>query len=369
MSNDTTVFVGLDVHKDSIVVAFVCQDYAASVQEYGTIGTQQYAIRKMVTQLQGRGSRLVFAYEAGPCGFWLHRLLTGWGYCCVVVAPSLVPKLGGDRIKTDRRDARKLAVCLKAGTLTAVHIPTPQEEAFRDVVRAWHQAKWDVTKAKQRLQHFLLRNDIRYAGAKAWSQAHRRWLSDLVLPSPPQQIVFQELVMAVDERERRRDRLEAQLDRLAPEWPGYGLATALQAFRGIQKTVAYTVVAEVGDFSRFDRASRLMGWMGLVPGEHSSGSKRRQSAITRAGNRWARTMLIEAAWAYRHPAKVSRIIQKRQEAVPPAIVDVAWRAQLRLHAKYLRLMRRGVSKNKVVTAVARELAGFLWDASQQCRLA
>ena len=364
MSNHSTLFVGLDVHKDSIAVAYVQHGTEAVVVDYGTIGTQQYAIRRLIKKLSARGADLVLAYEAGPCGFWLHRLLTQWGYRCFVVAPSLVPKRPGERIKTDRRDARKLALNLKAGTLTPVHIPSPTEEAFRDVVRAWHQAKWDVTKAKQRLAHFLLRNDIRYTGKTPWTAAHRRWLSELVLPSAAQQIVFQELVMAVAERERRRDRLEQQLDLLAPDWPGYDLARVLQAFRGLQKTVSYTVVAEACDLSRFAHPRHFMAWLGLIPAEYSSGSKRRQGRITRSGNRWARTMLIEAAWSYRYTPKVSRIIQLRQEKVPAQILDIAWQAQLRLHKKYRRLMGRGVTKNKVITALARELAGFIWAAGR-----
>ena len=194
--------------------------------------------------------------------------------------------------------------------------------------------------------------------------APRRWLSELVLPSAAQQIVFQELVMAVDERERRRDRLEDQLDELAPDWPGYALAQALQAFRGMQKTVAYTVVAEACDLTRFAHPRQFMAWLGLIPAEHSSGSKRRQGSITRSGNRWARTMLIEAAWAYRYRPKVSRIIQRRQEHVPAPILDIAWQAQLRLHKKYRRLIGRGVNKNKVITAMAREPAGFIWAAAR-----
>jgi transposase len=365
MCDDTTVFVGLDVHKDSIAVAMILDGAEAPVVDYGTIGTQRYAVQRLIRNLSDRGARPVFVYEAGPCGFRLHRLLIQWGYRCLVVAPSLVPKRPGVRIKTDRRDARQLAMNLKAGTLTAVHIPSPTEEAFRDVVRAWHQAKWDVTKAKQRLAHFLLRNDIRYTGKSHWTPAHRRWLSELVLPSAAQQIVFQELVMAVDERERRRDRLEDQLDQLAPDWPGYALAQALQAFRGLQKTVAYTVLAEACDLRRFGHPRHFMAWLGLIPAEHSSGSKRRQGSITRSGNRWARTMLIEAAWAYRYSPKVSRIIQLRQEQVPAPILDIAWQAQLRLHKKYRRLIGRGVNKNKVITAVARELAGFIWASARE----
>lgn len=368
MSHDTTIFVGLDVHKDSITVACIGPDPDEPVIDVGTIGTQQYAIDRLLKKLVGRGP-LRLVYEAGPCGFWLHRYLTGQGFDCVVVAPSLIPKCPGDRIKTDRRDARNLALALRAGTLTAVHVPTPDQEQFRDVVRAWQQAKRDVVAARQRLKSFLLRHDVRYTGRANWSAAHRRWLSEMVLPSTAQQIVFQELVDAISERERRRDRLERQLDTLAPHWSGYPLAQALLAFRGIQKTVAYTVVAEAGDLSRFAHPKHFMAWLGLVPGEHSSGTTRRQGPITRCGNRWARTLLVEAAWAYRYSPKVSRIIEKRAGNIDPHIREIAWRAQIRLHHVYRKLTRRGKHHNVAVTAVARELAAFIWDAARQLETA
>jgi transposase len=285
MVHDTTVYVGLDVHKDSITAACIGCDSAAPPVDLGTIGTQQYAIDRLIKKLAGRGP-LRFVYE--------------------------------------------LALALRAGTLSAVHVPTPEEEAFRDVVRAWQQSKRDVTAAKQRLKGFLLRNDIRYEGRASWSAAHRRWLARLVLPSAAQQIVCQELIDAVLERERRRDRLEQQLDALAPSWPGYRLACTLLAFRGIQKTVAYTVVAETASFARFPHPSRYMAWLGFVPSEHSSGASRLQGPITRSGNRWARTLLVEAAWSYRYAPKVSPIIERRAQHLDPKIRDLAWKAQLRL---------------------------------------
>jgi transposase len=363
MYNDTTVFVGLDVHKDSITAARVGSSPAEQPLDLGTLGTQQYAIDRLIKKLSGRGP-LRFVYEAGPCGFWLQRYLHGKGEDCVVAAPSLIPKRPGERIKTDRRDARNLALALRAGTLTAVHIPTPEQEAFRDVVRAWQQSKRDITAAKQRLKSFLLRNDIRYAGRATWNTAHRRWLSELVLPSAPQQIVLQELVDAINERERRRDRLEHQLDALAPSWAGFRLAEALLAFRGIQKTVAYTLIAEAGDLARFSHPSRFMAWLGLVPGEHSSGNTRRQGPITRSGNRWARTLLVEAAWSYRYTPKVSAIIERRAQSVDPRVRELAWKAQLRLTHKFRRMSARGKHSNLVVTAVAREPSGFIWDAAR-----
>lgn len=363
MDNDSTVYVGLDVHKDSIAVARVGSATADPVVDVGTVGTQQYAIDRLIAKLSGHGP-LVFVYEAGPCGFWLHRYLTAKGQRCVVAAPSLIPRRPGDRIKTDRRDARNLALGLRAGTLTAVHIPTSDQEAFRDVVRAWQQAKRDITKAKQRLKSFLLRNDVRYTGRATWTEAHRRWLARLVLPSAAQQVVLQELIDTIAEREARVQRLERQLEQLAPTWSGQMLADALLAFRGIQRTVAYTMVAEAGDLARFPHPRRFMAWLGLVPGEHSSGGTRRQTGITKTGNRWARTLLVEAAWAYRHTPKVSPIIERRAQDIDPAIRALAWKAQLRLTHKYRRMSARGKPRNVVVTAVARELAGFLWDAAR-----
>lgn len=363
MDNDSTVFVGLDVHKDTIAVARVGTGSDDPVVDVATIGTQQYAIDRLIAKLSGRG-RLRFVYEAGPCGFWLHRYLTGKGQACVVAAPSLIPKRPGDWIKTDKRDARNLALALRAGTLTAVHIPGPEQEAFRDVVRAWQQSKRDVAKGKQRLKAFLLRNDIRYAGKASWSEAHRRWLAKLVLASAVQQVVFQELVDTITERAARRSRLEAQMTELAPSWSGYPAAQALLAFRGVQQAVAYGVVAEAGDFARFSHPRQFMAWLGLVPSEHSSGGTRRQGGITKTGNRWARTLLVEAAWAYRHTAKVSPIIEQRAQDIDPALRAIAWKAQLRLTRKYRRMRARGKQHNVIVTAIARELAGFLWDAAR-----
>lgn len=363
MAKDTTIFVGLDVHKDSITAAFVGSCPDEPVVDAGTIGTQQYAIDRLCKKLSGRGVLRV-VYEAGPCGFWLQRYLARKGIDCLVAAPSLIPKKPGERIKTDRRDARNLALALRAGTLSFVHVPTPDQEQFRDVVRAWHQSKRDVTAARQRLKSFLLRQDIRYSGTANWSKAHRRWLSDLTLPSPAHYLVFQELLDSINERERRRDRLEKQLDALAPQWSGYPLAQALLAFRGIQKTVAYTVVAEAHDLARFPHPKHFMAWLGLVPGEHSSGQKRRQGPITRCGNRYARTLLTEAAWAYRYAPKVSRIIEVRAQDIDPTIRDIAWKAQLRLHHVYKKLIARGKHANVAVTAVARELSAFIWDAAR-----
>jgi transposase len=364
MGQGYTQYVGLDVHKDSITAAMVSGAPGAEVIDLGCIATQHHALDRLLRSLQGRGP-LKVVYEAGPCGFWLERFLRSRGIDCQVVAPSLIPKRPGVRIKSDRRDARGLALALRAGTLTAVHIPTPEQEAFRDLVRAMAQSTRDITKAKQRLKGFLLRNDIRYTGKATWNAAHRRWLSQLVLPEPLQQLVFQELVDTITEREARRARLEAALEERAPQWSGHDLAHALTAFRGVQDRVACTVVAEVGDLRRFAEPRGLMAWIGLVPSAYNSGPTRRHGPITKSGNKFVRTALIEAAWAYRHPAKVSAIIERRAGDIDPAIRAIAWKAQLRLCRKFRRMRARGKHQNVVVTAIARELAAFLWAAARE----
>ncbi len=364
MANDSTVYVGLDMHKDSITVARVGTGTDEPVVDVATIGTQHYAIDRLISRLSGYGP-LRFVYQAGPCGYWLERYLRRKGQSCMVTAPSLIPKRPGDRIKCDRRDARGLALGLRAGTLTAVHIPTPEQEAFRDLVRAWSQSQRDIVKSKQRLKGLLLRNDLRYTGNATWNAAHRRWLAKLVLPDPVQQMVFQELVDSITEREARRARFRVELEARAPQWSGYRIAHAFTALRGVQDAVAYTFVAEAGDLRRFAEPKRLMAWLGLVPSEHSSGGTRRQGGITKTGNRFARTALVEAAWAYRHPAKVSAIIERRAQDLDSEVRAIAWKAQLRLTQKYRRMQARGKHHNVIVTAIARELAAFLWAAAKQ----
>lgn len=367
MSHDTQIFVGfvgLDVHKDTIAAACVGLHPDEPVIDLGVCGPQQYAIDRLLKKASGRG-RIRVVYEAGPTGYGLQRYLASRDIDCVVAAPSLIPKAPGDRIKTDRRDAIGLALALRAGVLSPVRIPSVDEEAFRGVVRAWQQSKTDVTHARQRLKQCLLRNDIRYAGRATWGPAHRRWLSELVLPSAALQIVFQEHLMAIDERERRRHRLEAELTALTATAPQQQLILNLQALRGVSRVVATTLAAETGDLHRFATPAQFMAWLGLVPSEHSSGATRRQGAITRCGNRWARTMLVEAAWAYRYPAKVSRVIQLRHEGLEPEIVERAWAAQLRLCRRFQRLKAKHKPINKVVVAIARELAGFVWDIGQR----
>jgi transposase len=365
MPQSSTLYVGLDVHKESIAVAYVAKDHDAEVIYLGSIGTRQADIDQVVRKLQAKAKHLVFVYEAGPCGYWLYRYLTKKGYVCWVVAPSLIPKKAGDRVKTDRRDAVQLARLMRSGDLTPVYVPTVEDEAIRDLSRAREDAMCDLKAAKFRLKAFLLRHDIRYTGQATWGPAHLRWLSEVVCPTPAQQIVFQEYIRAVNEHTERLQRLEQELQEQVKSWRVHPVVEALQALRGVQFTVAVTTVAELGDLTRFDNPRELMKFLGLIPSEYSSGERRRQGSITKAGNTHARRVLVESAWAYRYPAKVSRHLQLRLETQPKTIQDISWKAQLRLCKRYRRLMARGKHANQVVVAIARELVGFMWAIAKQ----
>jgi transposase len=365
MPQSSTLYVGLDVHKESIAVAYVAKDHDAEVIYLGSIGTRQADIDQVVRKLQAKAKHLVFVYEAGPCGYWLYRYLTKKGYVCWVVAPSLIPKKAGDRVKTDRRDAVQLARLMRSGDLTPVYVPTVEDEAIRDLSRAREDAMCDLKAAKFRLKAFLLRHDIRYTGQATWGPAHLRWLSEVVCPTPAQQIVFQEYIRAVNEHTERLQRLEQELQEQVKSWRLHPVVEALQALRGVQFIVAVTTVAELGDLTRFDNPRELMKFLGLIPSEYSSGERRRQGSITKAGNTHARRVLVEGAWAYRYPAKVSRHLQLRLETQPKTIQDISWKAQLRLCKRYRRLMARGKHANQVVVAIARELVGFMWAIAKQ----
>jgi len=368
MREPTTFFVGLDVHKDSISVAYASEDRNAEVCFVGPIGTRQCDIDKLVRRLHSKASRLVFAYEAGPCGYVLHRYLTGKGLDCLVVAPSRIPKRPGDQFKTDRRDAVELARLLRSGDLTSVYVPRVEDEALRDLSRARYDAVKDLKAARLRLKSFLLRLGIHYVGRATWNDAHQRFLARVVCPTPAQQIVFQEYLHAISEIAHRLKRLEAQLREHASSWRLCPLVAAFQALRGVQDTVAITTVAELGDITRFDNPRQLAAFVGLVPSLYASGPSRRLGSITKAGNSHARRVLVEGAWAYHHPAKVSESIRKRLELLPKNIQDIAWKAQLRLCKRFRRLTARGKHPNVVVTAIARELLAFMWAIAREVKI-
>src|SRR6266511_2621924 len=365
MTQSSMLYVGLDVHKESIAVAYVAQDHGAEVVSLGTIVNRQCDLDKLIRQLHSKAKHLVFVYEAGPCGYWLYRYLTKKGYGCWVVAPSLIPKKAGDRVKTDRRDARQLARLMRSGDLTPVYVPQVEDEAIRDLSRAREDAIRDLKAAKYRLKAFLLRHDIRYTGRATWGPAHLRWLSEVVCPTPAQQIVFQEYVRAINEHTERLQRLDQALQDQVTSWRLQSVVEALQALRGVQFITAVTMVAEIGDLTRFESPRELMKCLGLIPSEYTSAERRRQGSITKAGNTHARRALVEGAWAYRYPAKVSRHLQLRLEKPPKIIQDISWKAQVRLCKRYRHLIARGKHANVVTVAIARELAGFMWAIAKQ----
>jgi transposase len=326
----------------------------------GTLGTRQGDLDKLLRKLQAQGKTLHLVYEAGPCGYWLYRSLTKKNLKWWVVAPAQIPQQAGDRVKTDRRDAVHLARRLRSGDLTPVYVPGVEAEAIRDLVRAREDGLKDGQAAKARLKAFLLRQDSRYAGRATWGPAHLRWLAEVVCPTPVQQIVFQEYVRAVSEHTERLQRLAAELQTQVTTWRWAPGVEAIQALRGVPFTVAVTLIAELGDLSRFDHPRQLMSSLGLCPSEHTTGERRRQGSITKTGNSHARRALIEGAWAYRYPATGSRHLHLRLEKVPQAIQDIRGKAQVRLCQRYRRLIARGKHANQVVVALAREMAAFVW---------
>jgi transposase len=352
-------FVGLDVHKETIAVA-VAAAGGGEPRALGTIPNRPDAVRAPVRKL-GPADRLRCCYEAGPCGYAVQRQLTGLGAVCEVVASSLVPTKPGERIKTDRRDALKLARLYRSGELTAVWVPDEDHEALRDLTRAREDAREDLQRARHRLAKLLLRLGVRPpAGVKPWTVRHRDWLGGLRLPRPAQQAVLREYLHAVDQAQARQGRLEDELAELAQSGPHAALLGALQALRGVGLVTAATLVAELGDLSRFESPRQLMAYAGLVPSEHSSGGRRRRGGVTKTGNAHVRHVIVEAAWHYRHPPGRRGALRRRHLGQPAAVQEAAWTAQTRLHKRWRRLRGRGKLKQQAVVAVARELLGFVW---------
>jgi transposase len=354
-----TLFLGLDVHKKTISVATVEGAAGAEVRFYGTIENTPEALRKLSKKLSQGGRQLHCCYEAGPCGYNVQRHLTRLGHRCDVVAPSLIPRKAGEKVKTDRRDAMMLAQTLRAGQLTEVWVPDQAHEAMRDLVRLRSQAMRDLRKTRQHLLSFLLRHE-RLSPYGHWTKMHRRWLGELKFAHPAQHLALEEMLQRIQRAEELCDRLKQAIGELVPQWSLAPVVQALQALRGVSLITAAVLVAEIGNFQRFDSPRQLMAYLGLNPSEHSSGATVRRGAITKTGNGLARTSLVEAAWTYRFPARVTQIIRNRMKELPEPIRAVAWKAQVRLSARYRSLIARGKSAPIAIVAVARELVGFIW---------
>ncbi len=353
-------YIGLDTHKDTIAVA-IAEAGQSKPRYYGEIANTPEAVAKLVKKLSPAGEVLSFCYEAGPCGYGIHRQLTHLGHDCVVVAPSLIPVKPGDRVKTDRRDSESLARLHRAGELTAVWVPGPEQEAVRDLTRAREDTKALERQAKQRLSAFLLRHGRLYAAGKTkWTKAHSQWLMTLKFEAPVQQNVFQEYVDTVAHLTGRVAALEEEMVRVLDDFSLAPIVRALMALRGIQLVTALTVVAEIGDLTRFTSPRQLMSTLGLVPSESSSGATTRRGGITKTGNGHVRRVLTEAAWCYRFPARKTAHLQRRAKNTSDPVQAIAWKAQKRLCGRYQHLIRAGKIKVQVCTAIARELTGFLW---------
>ena len=361
MKETITSYVGLDVHKDTIAIA-VAQAGREAPRFVGTVGSD---LKGLCKALQGTGSagHTLVVYEAGPCGYGLARHLSARGYACEVIAPARIARSAADqRIKTDRRDALLLARESRAGNLTCVVMPDARDEAMRDLSRSREDACAARHRARLQLKALLLRHGLAFRGRQSWSAAHERQLSTVRFDYPAQQIAFEEYRQAVKETHERLHRITEQLREHSAHWRMNPLVKALMSLRGIDFVSAVTFVAEIGDLSRFTHAPALMGYLGLVPSEYSTGQSRHQGPITKTGNKHARRILVEAAWNYRFSARVSRVLEVRQQDQPKIIRDIAWRAQLRLTKRFRHLrVGRKLPQNKVCIAIARELAGFIWD--------
>ena len=358
------VHVGLDVHKDSISIAVAMRSTEGATLDFADCGKVQNtpaAMKKKVHSLVASyGPDLHFIYEAGPCGYALLRRLRDGGWPCDLVAPTAIPKKPGDRVKTDRRDARALAQLSAAGYIEPLWVPDPAQEAFRNLIRDRTDVKELIRRQRQRIQHFLLRQERNYQGAK-WTDAHRSWLHDLKFDSSADQLSLRAKTDLLGDLDRRLTDLERDIDREMQLWPWTSVVNSLRALRGVDRLTAVALLAEIGDLRRFPTARQFMAYLGLTPSEYSSGSKRRTGAITKTGNGAVRRLLTESAWTYRFPARETRHLQHKAADASEYAKARAWDAQKRLCRRYRTMLEQGKQVKTVITAIARELAGYVWD--------
>jgi transposase len=365
MGKYSEAFVAFDVSKMKHAVAIADGGRGGEVRFLGDISSSPGTVERLIRKLAGRYGKLHFCYEAGPTGYGLYRQIRALGHACLVIAPALIPKRPGERVKTNRRDAVTLARLHRAGELTGVWVPDAVHEAVRDLVRAREAAADDLRRKRQQLLSFLLRHGRIYSAGGHWTLAHRRWLAKQAFEHAAQQIVFQEAIDTIADAAQHLRRLEQQLALIVPSWSMAPVVEAYQAMRGASFLVAVIFAAEIGDVRRFETPRQLMSFLGLVPAESSTGDTVRRKGLTLAGNRRARRALVEAAWTYRYPARVSETLRVRLDGLPKAVRDIAWKAQVRLCARYRRLSATGKKLPVVVAAIAREMAAFLWAIGRE----